>query len=59
MNYILKCFKPSKYYGCNKLCYAEFNLLSEIIKYIVNNEIKDFTIYEKCDKFEYEEEKND
>lgn len=59
MKYILKFYKDSKYYGCTRRIYFEFNSMGCLLKYIVDNDIKDFTIYEKYDKVIYEEDKND
>ena len=56
MNYILKFYKYSKYYGCKRLCFLEFNSLGEVLKFIMHNKIKDFTIYQKYDNVNYEEE---
>lgn len=59
MKYILKFYKESKYYGCKRRIYLEFNSIGEVLKYIVDNQIKDFTIYQKYDNVIYEEDKND
>ena len=59
MKYLLKFYKDSKYYGCKRRIYFEFNSMGCLLKYIVDNDIKDFTIYQKYDNVIYEEDKND
>lgn len=59
MNYILKYFIKSKYIGFMKKQYIEFEKIGNLIKFIKDNNIYDFTIYQKCDNLNIEVIKND
>ena len=55
MNYMLVYFGYSKYYGCKRRHYIEFKDFSYLLRHIINNNIKDFTIYKKYDIVESED----
>ena len=55
MKYFLVYYGYSKYYGCNRKHYLEFNNIINVIKYIKDNKLKKFTIYEKCDIVDVED----
>lgn len=58
MRYILKYFRPSKYIGYKRKDYIEFDSIGYLLKFIINNNIKEFTIYEKNDNIISKEDNN-
>lgn len=54
MNYILKYFVRSEYPGMMRRYYMEFDKLANLIKFIKDGNIEDFTIYQKYDIVEIE-----
>lgn len=49
MEYILKYFVRSEYPGVMRRYYMEFEKITNLIKFIKDNNIYDFTIYKKYD----------
>lgn len=47
MKYILKYEIKSKYSGFKKISYKEFNYLFEVFKFLTNNQVKSYAVYEK------------
>lgn len=59
MRYILKYFKPSKYINYKRKDYIEFDSIGYLLKFIVDNNLKEFTIFEKNDKIIKKEDSNE
>lgn len=49
MKYLLKYFTYSKYIGYKRKEYIEFETIGYLLKFIIDNKIKEFTIYQKND----------
>ena len=58
MRYILKYFTYSKYIGYKRKEYIEFDSIGYLLKFILDNKIKEFTIYEKNDNIIEKEDYN-
>ena len=59
MRYILKYFRPSKYINYKRKDYIEFDSIGYLLKFIVDNNLKEFTIFEKNDKIIKKEDSNE
>lgn len=55
MKYMLVYYGYSKYYGCMRKHYVEFNNFAYLLKHLKNGNIKKFTIYQKCDIVDVED----
>ena len=61
MTWLVVYYGFSKYYGCVRKHYVDFNNFGNMVKFLKNKDIQKFTIYQKCDivDIEKEEEEND
>lgn len=55
MTWLVIYFGYSKYYGCVRKHYVEFNDFGHLFKFLKDAKIKKFTIYQKCDIVDIED----
>ena len=47
MEYLVKYYTKSKYIGCVRCDIMEFKTMDEVLDFIIENKIKEYTIYKK------------